>query len=223
MTAVPMPVDTRAHRALVARRWIICVAALLTVIPLCIVFVDRAIASFAFENLRAQRKLFDALTHIVDPFHAFASLMLLWTLFQIARGKTLSQIEDVLLRLALSVAAAVMIKDQLKYAFGRTWPETWVQNNPSFIKDGVYGFFPFHGGQGWYAFPSGHTTVICAATAVLWMRWPRTRPLCVAMALAVVVGLIGADYHWISDICAGAALGIAVGVVAANFGLRKPA
>ncbi len=223
MTAVPWPTETRSQRAIVARRWIVFAIALLAVIPLCIWFVDQPVATLVYENLRSNRKVFDALTHIVDPFHAFASLMLLWTLLQVARGKVLSQIEDVLLRLALSVAAAVMIKDQLKYAFGRTWPETWVQNNPSFIKDGVYGFFPFHGGQGWYSFPSGHTTVICAATAVLWMRWPRTRPLCVAVALAVVIGLIGADYHWISDICAGAALGIAVGVVAANFGLRKTA
>ena len=28
----------------------------------------------------------------------------------------------------------------MKYAFGRLWPETWVDNNPSWIHDGAYGF-----------------------------------------------------------------------------------
>lgn len=221
MTTPSLTDPALGRRALLARRWLLAAAVLVAVIPLCVLFVDRAAADFVHANLLGQRKIFDALTHIVDPFHAFASLFLLWTLFQLARGARLSRIEDVLLRLSISVAVAVMIKDQLKWAFGRTWPETWVQNNPSWISNGVYGFFPFHGGQGWYAFPSGHTTVICAATAVLWMRWPRFRPLYAALGLAVVVGLLGADYHWVSDICAGAALGIAVGLVAANFGVRQ--
>lgn len=221
MTAYSQPVSIADHRAQVARRWLAAALLLVAAIPLSVAFVDRPVADFVHGNLIPYRPFFDALTHIVDPFHAFASLFLLWTLFQLARGAHLSRIEDVLLRLSISVAVSVMIKDQLKWAFGRTWPETWVQNNPSYFGNGVYGFFPFHGGQGWYSFPSGHTTVICAATAVLWMRWPRWRPLYAALGFAVVVGLLGADYHWVSDICAGAALGIAVGLVAANFGVRQ--
>lgn len=221
---VPDPAASALERrSRVARRWLIGAIVLVAAIPVGILFVDRPAAEFAHAHLLGHRKLFDALTHIVDPFHAFASLFLVWTLFQLARGATLSRIEDVLLRLSIAVAVAVMIKDQLKWMFGRTWPETWVQNNPSWFGNGTYGFFPFHGGQGWFAFPSGHTTVIYAATAVLWMRWPRFRFLYAALGLAVVVGLLGADYHWVSDIWAGAALGIAVGLVAANLGVRQPA
>jgi hypothetical protein len=40
--------------------------------------------------------------------------------------------------------------------FGRTWPESWLGDNPSWIRDDVFGFFPFHGGRGWESFPSGH-------------------------------------------------------------------
>ena len=50
------------------------------------------------------------------------------------------------------------------------------------------------------------------------MIWPRWRALyAVAMALPII-GLIGADYHWISDIIAGGALAAAIGVVAARIG-----
>ena len=88
---------------------------------------------------------------------------------------------------------------------------TWVLNNPSFIRDGVYGFNPFHGGPGFASFPSGHTTVTCAVMSVLWMCYPRFRPLYAMCVVAVAIGLIGADYHFLSDCIAGAFLGVSTG------------
>ena len=112
-------------------------------------------------------------------------------------------------RLRLAVAAAV--KDQLKFVFGRTWPETWVHNNPSFIRDGVYGFNPFHGGPEYAAFPSGHTTAICAVISVLWICYPRYRVLYGICMAAVALGLVGADFHFLGDVIAGAFLGVSIG------------
>ena len=223
MSVLDVPGFTHAARTRETRRWLGGVLLLVVGVAGCILFVDRPVADFVHARLATQRPLFAALTHIVDPAPVFASLVLVWTLSQIARGRTMSGLEDVLLRTAVSVCAAVLVKDQLKWAFGRTWPETWTNNNPSWIGNGVYGFFPFHGGQGWFSFPSGHTTVICAVTSVLWLHWPRGRPLYAAAALAVTVGLLGADYHWVSDILAGAALGTTVGLVSATFGTRAPA
>jgi membrane-associated phospholipid phosphatase len=40
----------------------------------------------------------------------------------------------------------------------------------------------------------------------------------VILALAVAIGLLGADYHWLSDIVAGATVGVATGVAAAKIG-----
>jgi len=102
----------------------------------------------------------------------------------------------------------------LKFAFGRTWPETWINNNPSLIGNGTYGFNPFHGGSGYNSFPSGHTTAVCAVAAVLWFAYPKLRPLWVLMVIAVGVGLIGADYHFVSDIVAGGFLGASTGWLA---------
>jgi membrane-associated phospholipid phosphatase len=111
----------------------------------------------------------------------------------------------------MSVLLTEIIKSQLKFVFGRTWPETFVQNNPSFIRDGVYGFNFFHGGPGYASFPSGHTAAICALSSVLWIMAPKGRPLYVLAVLAVVVGLLGADYHFLSDIIAGGFVGTSVG------------
>jgi membrane-associated phospholipid phosphatase len=110
-----------------------------------------------------------------------------------------------------SLAVATVLKDELKFAFGRTWPETWIRNNPSFIRDGVYEFFPFHGGPGYTSFPSGHAATICTVMTVLWICYPRWRPLYGLCMLAVAVGLVGANFHFLSDVIAGSYLGISAG------------
>jgi len=109
------------------------------------------------------------------------------------------------------VLVSAAIKDQLKYAFGHPWPETWVDDNPSWIKNGAYGFFPFHGRAGWSSFPSGHMTEVTAPVAVLWARLPRWRLVLVLPVLVVAVGLFGADYHFVGDMVAGVYLGAACG------------
>jgi membrane-associated phospholipid phosphatase len=112
---------------------------------------------------------------------------------------------------AASLAVADAVKDQLKFAFGRTWPETWVRNNPSFIHDGVFGFYPFHGGPGFAAFPSGHATAVCAVMSVLWLCYPRFRLFYAAAIVAVAVALVVADFHFLGDVIAGGFLGITTG------------
>jgi membrane-associated phospholipid phosphatase len=116
------------------------------------------------------------------------------------------------------VLIAYVLKEELKYLFGRTWPETWVNKNPSFFGDGTYGFFPLHGGPGYASFPSGHTTAVAAVAGALWSLWPRLRWLGIALVIAVAAGLLGADFHWLSDIIAGGILGGTTGIVAARIG-----
>jgi len=67
-----------------------------------------------------------------------------------------SGVQSIGLACSMSFIAANFITNQLKYALGRTWPDTWIQNNPSLIQNGVFGFNPFHGGPGFASFPSGH-------------------------------------------------------------------
>ena len=118
-----------------------------------------------------------------------------------------------LLAACFATLAASAAKDALKYAFGRPWPETWVNNNPSWIGTHTYGLFPFHGGPGWASFPSGHTTVITAPCAALWRGVPHwARPLLALLPALVALGLLGCDFHFLSDCLAGALLGLALGL-----------
>ena len=57
-------------------------------------------------------------------------------------------------------------------------------------------------------------TVTCAAASVLWMSYPRYRPLVGAMAVAVAIGLIGANYHFVADVIAGGFIGWSTGWIA---------
>lgn len=115
------------------------------------------------------------------------------------------------------------LKEELKFAFGRTWPETWINNNPSWIGDGTYAFAAFHGGRGWASFPSGHMTLITAPVSVLWCVLARLRWLWAGLVALVALGLLGSDYHFLGDVIAGTYLGAACGIgCAALLGVRPP-
>jgi membrane-associated phospholipid phosphatase len=86
-----------------------------------------------------------------------------------------------------------------------------VQNNPSFIHDGAYGFNLFHGGLGYASFPSGHMAATCAVVSVLWIMVPKWRPFYALIVLAVAAGLVGANYHFLSDVIAGGFVGASTG------------
>ena len=219
VTSAPAPLLSPVERGLLLRAAIITAIAAVF-IPIAILFIDRSVATFVAANMRSVRPYFDALTHIADPFVGLAVIAAMWVGARVLMDRPVGAISDVLLRCAIALCVVITLKDQLKYAFGRTWPETWTNNNPSFIDNGVYGFFPFHGGRGWMSFPSGHTATIFAVMTVLWMMWPRGRPLYALLCALVIIGLVGADYHWISDISAGSLLGLAVGVVSVRAGFR---
>ncbi len=204
------------------QRHLLALASCLVLVLLAIAFVDRPVSTWSHDVLRRPAVL-DALTHIVDPFPPAAAIGLMIAGCAAAFGGWKpGETGLTLVACCVSVIAAIAIKEQLKYGFGRTWPDTWVNHNPSWIVDRAFGFHPFHGGQGWYSFPSGHTTIICSAMAVLWIRVRPLRWLWLSLILAVVVGLLGSDYHWVSDMIAGAYLGCgtAVGVLALFAHLR---
>lgn len=203
---VPQPLD--AHKD--ARR---IGAAVLVVggIGFSIAFIDRPAATWAHAAFHDRRSWFDALTHIIDPLLPLATMGLVVAAAAAGLGHRPARVGRVLVACCLAVILVVTLKDQAKYAFGRLWPETWVDNNPSWIGSGAYGFSPFHGGRGWASFPSGHMAVASAPACVVWRSVPPLR-IAVGVAVALVaIGLYGSDYHFVSDILAGTMLGILVG------------
>jgi len=173
-------------------------------------WLDRPISHLAHEVLQ-QFRLFEKLASIPDVVTPLAVVAVLVLTLDRSRGGKLSRLQSVLLLASISLALAVVAKDELKFAFGRTWPETWIGTNPSFIRDGVFGFFPFHGGRGYRSFPSGHTSVTFAVMTVFWICYPKFRLLYALMMGAMAIGLVGANFHFLSDVIAGAFLGVSIG------------
>jgi membrane-associated phospholipid phosphatase len=192
------------------QRWLLALLLTAEAVAVCYLWIDRPLALLVHAH-SAQRETFARLTYLPDlliPFAAAAFVAFgLWAL----AGRPLSKIVTAGVLCSISLIVAETIKSQLKFACGRLWPETWVQNNPSFIRDGAYGFNLFHGGAGYASFPSGHTAATCAVISVLWIMVPKWRPLYALVVLAVAVGLIGANYHFLSDVIAGGFVGTSTG------------
>jgi membrane-associated phospholipid phosphatase len=189
---------------------------------LSVAWIDRPLASFLHTQTLAQPATIHgallAMTRIPEWLGVLAVLLAAALgLLRLRRGP-LSGYAQAGFLAALSVIVADVIKTALKLTFGRTWPETWIDHNPSFIQDGAYCFSPFHGGPGWGSFPSGHMTAVCAAMTVLWFLWPRARLLYALAVAATAAGLLGLNYHFLSDILAGAYLGWAVGLATLTIG-----
>jgi membrane-associated phospholipid phosphatase len=170
--------------------------------------LDRPIADFASTLHKPVWAKW--LTYIADvPVPASAVGLLVGGVAWLA-GWRPGHVGRVLLVVCYATLAASAFKDVLKLAAGRPWPETWVGNNPSWIGTHFFGFVPFHGGPGYAAFPSGHTTVVSAPFAVLWRSWPRLWFVWIAPFLLVALGLLVCDYHFLSDCLAGGFVGLGV-------------
>jgi membrane-associated phospholipid phosphatase len=173
--------------------------------------LDRPIATWSHDALHKPAWC-KALTHLADIPVPAAVLGLAGAGVAWLGGWRPGAAGRLLLALCIATLTADSAKDVLKFAFGRPWPETWVNNNPSWIDTHYFGFMPFHGGAGYASFPSGHTTRITSPCAILWRHAPRLRLAWLALPALVAIGLIGCDYHFLSDCVAGALLGTACAV-----------
>ena len=172
-------------------------------------FIDRPAARFAHDVI-GRNAVFETMQRLPEWLAACAvPVLVVAGLAHVARGGLPAWARNPLLA-ATSLILAGGIKDALKLAFGHTWPETWINHNPSYIQNGVYGFFPFHGGAGYASFPSGHMTVVTAVMGILWLGGPRLRALGRVPPAITAIGLYGMDYHFVGDIIAGAFLGSVV-------------
>ena len=175
------------------------------------IWIDRPIAYFVHDELRGYRTIFDLagrLPKLIGPLIIACTLILG---VRALMKRPLTEFQTSIVLSALSLAISDLPENWLKFAFGRTWPETWVQDNASLIRDGVHHFNPFHGGPGFAAFPSGHMVAICAMMSVFWLCLPHFRPIYAICIGAVFIGQLGANYHFVSDLIAGGFLGTSVG------------
>ena len=195
------------------KQWLIALAAASVAVAVCYLWLDRPIARWVHDHRVGyhSRELLEPLTHIPDPLIPIGAVTFFALGLHALAGRPMRRLYDVIVVCAISVVMGEQVKDGLKWVFGRPWPETWKNDNSSFIQHQDYVFHWFHGGGAFASFPSGHTTATLAVLSVLWLCYPRLRPAYVLIAFGVAVGLIGSNFHFLGDVVAGAFLGSTVG------------
>jgi membrane-associated phospholipid phosphatase len=205
---------TDTENTLALRRWVLALVLVALAVVISYFWLDRPIALFVHEQFpRNSRVLLEPITYIPNPLIWAATIVFLALGVRGLTGRTLSKMQTAIVLCSVSLMIAETLKNVLKFVFGRTWPETWVQNNPSFIHGGIYGFNLFHGGEAYQSFPSGHMTAICALVSVLWIYYPRLRSICLIVMSAVLVSLVGTNFHFLSDVISGAFVGTSTGLM----------
>ncbi len=204
----------REYQALL-RNSLSAVSAGLILVMICYFFVDRPVAWFVHDQHFSRLVWLRWLTLPEPIFQLWApALLVVIAIWRAVRPLRRGQL--VLLALAVGVVLADQFKESLKIPCGRLWPDTWIHDNPSLIRDDAYGFFPFHDGDGYASFPSGHTARAFAAVAVLWIAYPRGRWLWAVGGAILGVSLVGMNYHFVSDVIAGGVIGGVVGAYVAH-------
>jgi len=213
---------TENENMLALRGWLLAFVLVTLAVVISFYWLDRPIALFVHNQLpRNSRVLLEPVTYIPNPIIWVATITFLALGVRCLASRPLSKMQTAILLCSFSLMIAETIKSELKFAFGRTWPETWRQNNPSFIHDGIYGFNWFHGGDAYQSFPSGHVAAICAVASVLWIYYPRLRFIYLIVTLAVLIGLVGTNFHFLSDTIAGAFIGASTGLMVAMLFARR--
>lgn len=92
-----------------------------------------------------------------------------------------------------------------KHLFGRSRPSQYFA-----VQE--YGFNWLQSDRPHTSFPSGHTTDVFAIATLLWLMFPKWRPVWMVWALLMALSRLVSQNHYLTDTIAAAALGITVAV-----------
>lgn len=211
------PTTPRGGYARLFRQSTIALLACAALVALCYFFIDRPVAFFVHDHDLRRFEVLKQFTFLPELVPNWSPVALALLMIRLAWGP-LHRCEWVLLAAIISMLVAEQCRESLKILFGRYWPETWVDNNPSLIRDDAYGFHPcwtrasLTQHSEWYnSFPSGHTARSVGFAAVFWVAYPRWRWLSALVVAVVIAGLIGNNYHFVGDTVAGGFVGGIVG------------
>jgi membrane-associated phospholipid phosphatase len=189
---------TRAFKS-----WLIGLIVTSIFVTVSVQWFDRPVAQFFYDFGQRQR----APVEIADRAFSIPGLAAVaFAMCGLAAlmGRRQSKTELAIALCSISVLATTVIKNQLKLIFGRTWPYLLSEN--------AYGFNFFKEGKSFESFPSGHAAVAAVVLYIMWTVFPTKRAFFVLCAVALDMGLIVFDVHFLSDVLAGSFVGISIGL-----------
>ena len=197
--------------------WVLSLVIVASSIWISILWIDRPVAlwvSKAFGERQVSVELAD--TPALSGSLIASLLFVVFGLVAIA-GRRFSKTEMTAAMAVVSTLAAIVVKDQLKSVFGRTWPDSWEPDILSLVHNNVYGFNFFHSGKSFESFPSGHATIAAAILSLPYILFPKLRIACAACLFTADVGLVILNLHFVSDVVAGNFVGFSVGLFVVEF------
>ncbi len=106
-----------------------------------------------------------------------------------------------------ALPAVFISKTVLKDVFGGTNTRTWLVH-PSLLE-----FHWFQGGGDFQGFPSGHMAIFTVLLFGIGRYFPRLRPPCIGLLIALALALMLTEYHFLSDIVAGFSVGVIIDLI----------
>jgi membrane-associated phospholipid phosphatase len=181
--------------------WLLSLVSTTAFVIISVRWFDKPIAAFFGGVIK--RESFEFADRILAIPNVAAVLFILLGLSAIGRRR-FSKVEAVVAICIICVLITTVIKDQLKFVFGRSWPYL--------LQYDVYEFNFFKSERFLESFPSGHAAVAAAILSVVWTRAPKARGACAIAILAADLGLVVLDLHFLSDVVAGTFVGVSVGL-----------
>jgi membrane-associated phospholipid phosphatase len=209
------------YRNLLRRSLIVTGLCILAVV-VCYFWVDRSVAFFVYDHHINKIAVFCWLTYPPPELQNWSALAL--TVLIIKRvWRPFLPWEKVLLVACISLIVADTFRISLGDIFGRYWPETWTNDNPSLIGSGTYGFHPFQRGDDVGSFPSGHACRILGFAGVWMIAMPGVRVVALVLSVPMLLSLVAMNYHFVSDVIAGSVLGALIAAYAVHLARLKMA
>ena len=169
----------------------------------CVQFLDKPIAIF-FKHMLTITVGKKHLPEIPDLLSLFVVgiVSISWSLYFYLHLKQTRLRERCFFKnTGLSVLLAYVIKEILKFGFGRINTRVWLYAPHS-------GDFQwFNNNKSFNGFPSGHMTIFTALLFVCWQSYPQYRYFYIAVLLVIGSALVITDYHFLSDVIAGSYVG----------------
>jgi membrane-associated phospholipid phosphatase len=194
------------------KAWLVGFLAIALFTPISVLWLDRPIALFVHDMFGSRQIVGDLGRSHVLSISLISALIFLICGISAIMGRRFSKWGTTVLLCDISALAVFATKDELKFFFGRTWPDSWGPNTMSLIRDNAYGFHFFHPGKSFESFPSGHASVIAAVMSVLWILHPRLRGLWALCVIAADIALVAVNIHFLSDVVAGSFVGVSTGL-----------